>query len=172
MSSLSAERNPVECLAEEFAQRCRLGEHPSLSEYTQKYPHLADEIRDVFPALQVLEELKPGPADLSAPFADLAQADARPRFLGEYRLLRGVSRGCSIEENLIVNTYYKNKHGRSAANNPIDIRRIWAWTRDPAGTPSQADRAIDPYFGRDLVLNGCLTTVTSEEGIHVFDNTL
>ena len=50
-----------------------------------------------------------------------------------------------------VNTYYKNKHGRSAANNPIDIRRIWAWTRDPSGTPGE-DRCIEPYFGRDLVL--------------------
>src|SRR5947208_990130 len=61
MSSLSAERNPVECLAEEFAQRCRLGERPSLSEYTQKYPHLADEIRDAFPALgldRVLHDLR------------------------------------------------------------------------------------------------------------------
>src|SRR6266542_4037757 len=93
MSSSSVERNPVECLAEEFAQRCRLGERPSLSEYTQNYPHLADEIRDVFPALQILEELKPGPAELSAPFANLAQADARPCLLGEYRLLREIGRG-------------------------------------------------------------------------------
>src|SRR6266542_1345435 len=93
MSSSSVERNPVECLAEEFAQRCRLGERPSLSEYTQNYPHLADEIRDVFPALQILEELKPGPAELSAPFANLAQADARPCLLGEYCLLREVGRG-------------------------------------------------------------------------------
>jgi hypothetical protein len=38
----------VEKRAEEFAERYR-GERPSLTEYTDKYPELAAEIRDVFP---------------------------------------------------------------------------------------------------------------------------
>jgi 4-hydroxyacetophenone monooxygenase len=51
-------------------------------------------------------------------------------------------------------TYYRNAHGRSAVNNPIDIRRIWAWTYDPAGGPlANADGAIDPHFGKDLTLD-------------------
>jgi 4-hydroxyacetophenone monooxygenase len=57
-----------------------------------------------------------------------------------------------------VTTYYKNSFGRSAANNPIDIRRIWRWTRNPApseatgpGVPT-ADAAIQPRFGADLVV--------------------
>ena len=33
-------------LAHEFAERYRRGEHPPLSEYTSKYPELADEIRE------------------------------------------------------------------------------------------------------------------------------
>jgi len=56
-----------------------------------------------------------------------------------------------------VTTYYKNAYGRSAANNPIDIRRIWGWTRNPApseatGPAPQADAAIQPRFGADLVV--------------------
>lgn len=61
-----------------------------------------------------------------------------------------------------VTTYYKNAFGRSAANNPIDIRRIWRWMRNPA--PSAAagaagadgsdpsDQVIRPRFGEDLVV--------------------
>jgi 4-hydroxyacetophenone monooxygenase len=52
-----------------------------------------------------------------------------------------------------VNSYYRNRQGRSAVNNPIDIRRIWSWTRDPSGTPgASADSCIEPYFGKDLVV--------------------
>jgi hypothetical protein len=43
MSSSSAERNPVEQLAEEFAERHRRGERPSLTEYTEKYPQWAEQ---------------------------------------------------------------------------------------------------------------------------------
>ena len=37
----NAERNPIDALAEEFAERYRRGERPSLTEYTRKYPELA-----------------------------------------------------------------------------------------------------------------------------------
>ena len=38
-------------LAEEFADRFRRGERPSMKEYTDRYPELADDIRELFPAL-------------------------------------------------------------------------------------------------------------------------
>ncbi len=38
-------------LAEEFAARYRQGERPSVKEYADRYPELADEIRELFPAL-------------------------------------------------------------------------------------------------------------------------
>ena len=60
MSSSSAERDPVECLAEEFAQRLRDGERPSVTEYAQRHPEHAEEIRELFPALALMEKLKPG----------------------------------------------------------------------------------------------------------------
>ena len=37
-------------LAEEFAERYRRGERPGIREYTDRYPDLADEIRELFPA--------------------------------------------------------------------------------------------------------------------------
>jgi 4-hydroxyacetophenone monooxygenase len=49
--------------------------------------------------------------------------------------------------------YYRNEHGRSSVNGPIDIRRMWNWLRDPAGQPSQPlDAGIKPWFGEDLTV--------------------
>jgi hypothetical protein len=59
MTDLPISRNPVEELAEEFLARYRRGERPPLSEYTQKHPELADEIREFFPALVLIEEAGP-----------------------------------------------------------------------------------------------------------------
>src|SRR5262249_42883054 len=42
-------------LADEFAERYRRGERPSLAEYVDRYPHLAADIREVFPALTEVE---------------------------------------------------------------------------------------------------------------------
>jgi serine/threonine protein kinase/WD40 repeat protein/Flp pilus assembly protein TadD len=93
-------RNPVEQLAEEFVQRQRRGEHPSLTEYTSKHPDLADAIRDLFPALVMIEQLKlaceqqqmdGGVADEAARPAD--QSGQPIERMGDYRLLREIARG-------------------------------------------------------------------------------
>jgi serine/threonine protein kinase/WD40 repeat protein len=91
MSSSSAERNPVDRLAEEFAARFRRGERPSLTEYTQRYSDLAEDIRELFPALVLMEQLKP-PADPTGP-EGAAAAGTRLQALGDYRILREVGRG-------------------------------------------------------------------------------
>jgi hypothetical protein len=46
-------------LAYEFAERLRHGERPSLQEYTDRYPELAAEIRELFPTLVIVEQLRP-----------------------------------------------------------------------------------------------------------------
>ena len=61
-----------------------------------------------------------------------------------------------------AHNYYKNDSGRSAANNPIDIRKIWTWLRNPldgrvngeqSGDPEAlASRVMRPYFREDLVV--------------------
>src|SRR5438034_757167 len=57
MNSSSDVRDPVELLAEEFTARKRRGERPTLEEYCARHPELADEIRDLFPALVMVEDL-------------------------------------------------------------------------------------------------------------------
>jgi serine/threonine protein kinase len=83
----------LEQLAEEFVERHRRGEHPPLTEYTARYPDLAADIRDLFPALVQIESLKPAAGDLTG--SDVAATGAAPRLerLGEFRILRELGRG-------------------------------------------------------------------------------
>jgi serine/threonine protein kinase/WD40 repeat protein/Tfp pilus assembly protein PilF len=90
----SPERNPVEALADEFLNRYRRGEHPSLTEYVRAHPDLADDIRELFPALVMMEELGPGERARSAGADRCLTADGRAlERLGDYRILREVGRG-------------------------------------------------------------------------------
>src|SRR5262249_41264292 len=90
-----SESNLLAQLAEEWRERLRKGEHPDLGEYTEKHPELANEIRDLFPAIALMEELKPGAGDLSsASGGDGTPAEAKKlERLGDFRILREVGRG-------------------------------------------------------------------------------
>src|SRR5580693_4867545 len=59
MESDGPKRQTVEQLAEEFVERYRRGERPTLSEFTARDPAHADEIRDLFPALVMMEQIAP-----------------------------------------------------------------------------------------------------------------
>ena len=52
--------NPVTVaqLAAEWRARLRRGDPPSLDDYLARYPELADEIRELFPTVVLLEDLK------------------------------------------------------------------------------------------------------------------
>lgn len=90
----SFDRDPVEMLAEEFLERRRRGETPSLREYTDKYPDLAEDIRDVFPALVMMDDIDPVSQDLSKSLGSgLATVATRLEKLGDYRIIREVGRG-------------------------------------------------------------------------------
>jgi eukaryotic-like serine/threonine-protein kinase len=81
-------------LAHEFAERYRQGERPPLTEYTDRYPELAEQIRELFPALVVMEELGSAPGHVTGPFAPRpGEEGGPPEHLGEFRILREVARG-------------------------------------------------------------------------------
>jgi 4-hydroxyacetophenone monooxygenase len=53
-----------------------------------------------------------------------------------------------------VHNYYRNEHGRSAVNGPVDYRRMWNWLLDPTRPPpNETDAGLRPYFGEDLVVS-------------------
>jgi WD40 repeat protein/serine/threonine protein kinase len=97
MSTSSSERNPVEILAEEFLARKRRGEKPTLGEYLERYPALAEEIRDLFPALFMMENLGEESGCTTGSLArdgdGVAAPGIRLQKLGDYRILREIGRG-------------------------------------------------------------------------------
>ncbi|CAN0176742.1 unnamed protein product, partial [Phaeothamnion confervicola] len=72
-------------IADEFTERLARGERPDVEEYARRHPDLAEVLRDVLPALDLLR----GPDPAAAP-GDRPGAGGT---LGEYRLLRVVGRG-------------------------------------------------------------------------------
>ena len=54
MSSSATDQNPVDLLADEFSERLRNGETPSIEEYASQHPDLADEIRELFPSIAMM----------------------------------------------------------------------------------------------------------------------
>src|SRR5436853_2707462 len=57
MSSSETRSELVLELAEEFLLRYRKGERPPLKEYIDRHPELAGEIREVFPAMAMMEKI-------------------------------------------------------------------------------------------------------------------
>jgi hypothetical protein len=81
-------------LAEEFLDRYRKGERPPLKEYTDQHPELADEIREVFPALAMMENIALCNASLEGDATGDHTTDSPLHLqLGDYRIIREVGRG-------------------------------------------------------------------------------
>ncbi|MHB1556563.1 MAG: protein kinase domain-containing protein [Isosphaeraceae bacterium] len=78
-------------LGQEFADRFRRGERPSLQEYIDRHPELADEIREFFPAMVEIEQVKDDREELAGPSA----SGPLPPLgrLGDYRIIREIGRG-------------------------------------------------------------------------------
>ena len=93
-TSSSSDQHTVDRLAEEFVARHRRGEHPDLAEYTLRFPQYAEQIRDLFTALALIERVKPDTGDRTGTYSGAA-ADAGRQLerLGDYRILREVGRG-------------------------------------------------------------------------------
>jgi eukaryotic-like serine/threonine-protein kinase len=95
MTGSTADRNPFERLAEEFAERLRRGERPAITDYAARHPERADDIRELFPEIAVVEQCKPSGAEsrTSLPAAISPKRGSHPEQLGDYRILRYLGAG-------------------------------------------------------------------------------
>jgi serine/threonine protein kinase/WD40 repeat protein len=92
MDPANSERDPFEELAEEFLERYRRGERPSVQDYATRHPDLAERICRLFPTLLVMEKVRPGPLE-PVERVERPRADLRLERLGDYRILRELGRG-------------------------------------------------------------------------------
>jgi serine/threonine protein kinase/WD40 repeat protein len=91
--------DPVDELAEQYLRCRRRGERPTPAEYAARYPEHAARILELFPALELIEGLKPAPEDNVCLSGDpvvvtgpTAARDGLQR-LGDYTLLHEIGRG-------------------------------------------------------------------------------
>ena len=82
------QRHPVERLAEEYLERKRRGETPSVEDYAAAHPEHAADIRELFPAMEALEGLKSD----SGGAISTVETEAIER-LGDFRVIGEIGRG-------------------------------------------------------------------------------
>ena len=91
MAEIDPNRDPLEALAAEFAERQRRGESPSITEYAHRHPDLAEEIRELFPTLLAVERLK-ARTERSAG-GRVSLGPIKLERLGDFRIIREIGRG-------------------------------------------------------------------------------
>jgi serine/threonine protein kinase len=147
MSNTASEsgRDPVDQLLESLLARWRQGERPSLEEYAARCPERADEIRELFPALLEMEQLKPavevdtGPLDRPSPRPESAARPAlpHPKRLGDYHILHVIGEGGmgivyeAEHESLKSRVALKVMHARFRADRNL-VRRFEREARSAA----------------------------------------
>lgn len=91
MNDRPADADELDVLAEDFLARQRRGESPSVEQYAASHPDLAEEIRDLFPAMAAMERLKARGERTSDGSASLGPVKLER--LGDFRIIREIGRG-------------------------------------------------------------------------------
>ena len=85
------DRDSIELLATQFIEDCRGRDEPPIEEYCDRYPHLADQIVDLFPMIAALETMKKAEDQVTA-----RNATTRPlrlTQLGDFKVVKEIGRG-------------------------------------------------------------------------------
>jgi len=86
----SDERDPIEILADDFVMRKRNGDQATIEEYAVAYPHLAQDIRDLFPTMLAMEQVRAQRAEICDSKKSLNLKITR---LGDLRVIAEIGRG-------------------------------------------------------------------------------
>ncbi len=159
LDSSSGVREPVELLAEEFLERHRRGERPTVEEYEARHPELAAAIRDLFPALLLMENLGAGSLGVPAARGDRAAVTvdgpgsepgpAPGQQLGDYHILREIGYGgmgvvYEAEQGSLGRRVALKVLPPRALANPVQVRRF---EREARAAGRLHHTNIVPVFG-------------------------
>ncbi|MFO0888141.1 MAG: protein kinase [Isosphaeraceae bacterium] len=95
------ERDSVERIAEDYLERYRRGEAPSIGEYVGRHPEHATVIREILSAMMMVENLKPAPRGDASTFSDPDSTDSgdalsvavRAGRIGRFELIARIGSG-------------------------------------------------------------------------------
>src|SRR5438876_123919 len=86
--------DPFGPIADEFVEALRQGKRPSVEEFARRYPEQADAIRDMLPALALMEQARSADDAAGQRRQARAAAGATPlQQLGDYQILHEIGRG-------------------------------------------------------------------------------
>ena len=158
MSEAFSVFDPVDDLVDGFLERYRRGERPSLTEYTEKHPELAERIRALFPALLVMEEL--GGPEARRPVENGAGLTAKvPERLGDYLLLRRIgSGGMGVVYEAIQESLGRHVALKTLPSHQLgDATRLERFRREARAAARLHHTHIVPVFG-----------VGEDDGVHYY----
>jgi WD40 repeat protein/serine/threonine protein kinase len=145
-------------IADEFVEAFRQGQRPSVEEFAQRYPAHADDIREMLPALVMMEKAKT-PDDASGQRRQAAAAAPPLRQLGDYEILREIGRGGMG----VVYEAQQMSLGRHVAikvlssHAQLDARQLGRFEREARSAAKLHHTNIVPVFG-----------VGEQDGLHYF----
>jgi serine/threonine protein kinase len=147
MATHDEDRDPLEVLAAEFAERYRRGQSPSISEYVGRYPEWAAEIEEIFPTIAVMERLKTHQEQTRGPQVSLGTIPLER--LGDFRILGEIGRGGMG----IVCEAFQESLGRHVAvkvlprQSLLDARQLHRFQREAQTAARLHHTNIVPVFG-------------------------
>jgi serine/threonine protein kinase/WD40 repeat protein/tetratricopeptide (TPR) repeat protein len=152
-----SEADPFGQIADEFVEAFRQGKRPSVEEFARRYPEQADEIREMLPALVLMEKAKS--ADDSSGQQRQATTAVPLRQLGDYQILREVGRGgmgvVYEAQQLSLGRHVAIKVLPSHAL--LDARQLGRFQREARSAAKLHHTNIVPVFG-----------VGEQDGLHYY----
>jgi hypothetical protein len=152
----SSDGDPFGQIADEFVEAFRQGKRPSIEEFIRRYPDYEEQIREVLPALVLMERAK----SEAGPRSNIAAPAAPPlRQLGNYHILREVGRGgmgvVYEAEQLSLGRHVALKV--LPAHALLDPRQLGRFQREARSAARLQHTNIVPVFG-----------VGEENGLHYY----
>ena len=138
LTVLSGDRDPLDCLAEEFADRSRRGEVPSIAEYEARFPGQEEKVRKLLGAVATMEQLRRGSQ----------QARFMPERIGEYRVLRELGRGgMGVVYEAVQESLWRHVAVKAIHHSQLDAKRLQRFQREAQAVAQLHHTNIVPIFG-------------------------
>ena len=134
----NGDRDPLDHLAEEYADRCRRGESPSISEYEARFPDDGGRVRKLLGAVAMMEQLRRGSK----------QARFMPERIGEFRILRELGRGgMGVVYEAVQESLWRHVAVKAIHHTQFDAKRLQRFQREAQAVAQLHHTNIVPIFG-------------------------